>query len=84
MSSWLYRKLGKKEAYVRAHGISAHKHEAIVMEYVEAHGRIERKAVMSLCGLTGIQARRLLKKMCLNKKLIMRGRPPRGAYYEKV
>lgn len=84
MSSWLYRKLGKKEAYVRAHGISAHKHEALVMEYVEAHERIERKAVMSLCGLTVIQAKRLLKRMCQNKKLVMRGSHPRGAYYEKV
>lgn len=84
MSSGLYRKLGKKEAYVRVHGISAHKHEALVMEYVEAHARIERKAVMNLCGLTGIQASRLLNKMCRNKKLIMRGIPPRGAYYEKL
>ena len=84
LGSRLYRKFGKKAEYVRAHGISAHKHEAIVMEYVEAHGRIERKAVMSLCGLTGIQARRLLKRMCLNKKLIMRGRLPGGAYYEKL
>lgn|GEM_PF-4464409 len=37
--------------------------EGMIMEYVQAHGRIERRHVMELCGLTSTQAGRLLKKM---------------------
>lgn len=84
MSSWLYRKLGEKEEYVRAHGISAYKHEALILEYLDAHKRIERKSVMSLCGMSGIQASRILKRMCESKKLLMNGTPPRWVYYEKA
>lgn len=84
LSSSLYRAFGKKEDYIRVRGVASHKHEALILEYVEAHKRIERKHVMELCGLSGVQASRILKKMVLNKKLQAKGSPPRWVYYVKM
>jgi ATP-dependent DNA helicase RecG len=81
MSAFLYRKLEQSEGYVRTHGISPIRHEEMVLEYVRAYGRIERKHVIELCGLSGDQARRLLKKMCESEKLKAEGTPPRWTYY---
>jgi ATP-dependent DNA helicase RecG len=81
MAASLYRRLGQPEGYVRSHGIDRIRQETMVTEYVQAHGRIERKHVMELCGLSGDQAGRLLKRMCQNGKLRRRGRPPRWTYY---
>jgi len=84
LSANLYRKLGKSEGYVRAHGISPLRYEALAMEYVEAHGRIARKNVIELCGITENQAKGLLKKMCEKGKLQQMGKPRRGTYYVSV
>ncbi len=81
LSAELYRRLGLPEAYVRMHGISQIRQEAMIMEYVQAHGRIERRHVIDLCGLSSPQAGRLLKKMCESGKLLRRGTPPRWTYY---
>lgn len=81
LSASLYRKLGQSESYVHTHGISPIRHEAMVLEYVQAHGRIERKNVIELCGLSGDQASRLLKRMCGTGKLKSKGSPPRWVYY---
>jgi len=84
LSANIYRRLGKSEGYVRAHGISPLRHEALVMEYVEAHSRIARKHVVELCGITENQAKGLLKKMCDKGKLKKMGKPRRGTYYIAV
>jgi hypothetical protein len=84
LNSSLYRAFGKKEDYIRVRGVTSHKHEAMILEYVEAHKRIERKHVMELCGLPGVQASRILRKMVLNKKLQPKGSPPRWVYYVKA
>jgi len=76
-----YRRFGQPEGYVRAHGISSIRYEGMVLEYVQAHGRIERKMVMSLCGVTGRQAGLMLKRMCVTGKLERKGTPPRWTYY---
>ncbi|MCC7555175.1 MAG: putative DNA binding domain-containing protein [Methanoculleus marisnigri] len=81
LSADMYRRLGQSESYVRTHGIAPIRQEAMVMEYVQAHGRIERKHVMELCGLKSPQAGRILKKMVQNGKLKRRGTPPRWTYY---
>jgi ATP-dependent DNA helicase RecG len=81
LSANLYRRLGKSEGYVRAHGISPLRCEALAMEYVEAHGRIRRKHVIELCGITESQAKGLLKRMCEKSKLKQMGKPRRGTYY---
>jgi ATP-dependent DNA helicase RecG len=81
LSAALYRQLGQSEGYVRAHGISPIRHEAMVLEYVQAHGRIERKHVMELCGVSKDQAARLLRKMGESGKLKRMGNPPRWTFY---
>ena len=81
LSASLYRALGQSEEYVRSHGISRIRHEAMVLEYVQAHGRIERKHVVELCGLSGPQAGRLLLKLKQSKQLNRQGTPPRWTYY---
>jgi ATP-dependent DNA helicase RecG len=53
----------------------------MVLEYVQAHGRIERKHVIELCGLSSQQAGRLLQRMCKSKKLVRQGAPPRWTFY---
>ena len=45
LSAGMYRQLGHPAGYVRAHGITAIRQEAMVLEYVGAHGRIERGQV---------------------------------------
>jgi len=81
LSAALYRQLGDASGYVRSHGISAIKHENMVLEYVKAHKRIERKHVMELCGLVGHQATRLLSKMVDKGLLVRKGTPPRWTFY---
>jgi ATP-dependent DNA helicase RecG len=81
LSAPLYRRLGESEGYVRTHGISRIQHEAMVMEYVKAHGRIERKHVIALCGITENQAKSLLLKMCEKRKLLKMGKPRRWTFY---
>jgi ATP-dependent DNA helicase RecG len=81
LSAGMYRQLGQPAGYVRTHGISAIRQEAMVLEYVTAHGRIELSQVMDLCLLNRGQAQRLLKRLVDTKKLSMRGPGRRWAYY---
>jgi len=81
LSAASYRQLGQAAGYVRTHGISAIRQEAMVLEYVAAHGRIERGQVMELCGLTSPQAGRLLIRLCTAGRLKRKGTPPRWTYY---
>ncbi len=77
----LYRRFGDESGYVWSHGISAIKHENMVMEYVETYGRIERKHVIELCQLSSDQAGRLLKRLVDKGVLLRKGSPPRWTYY---
>ena len=81
LSAELYRRLGQPEAYVRAHGIDRARQEGLVMEYLEAHGRMTRKDVETLLGVTKSQARRILEKMRESGKVRAEGTAPRGTYY---
>jgi ATP-dependent DNA helicase RecG len=83
LSAQLYRRFGDFSGYVRIHGISALKHEALVLELVEAHGKVTRKDVMELCGISADQAGRLLKKLAKKELLVRKGSPPRWTYYVK-
>ena len=83
LSAQLYRRFGDSSGYVRVHGISALRHEALVMEFVEAHGKVTRKDVMDLCGLSGDQSGRLLRKLEKKGLLVRKGSPPRWTHYVK-
>jgi ATP-dependent DNA helicase RecG len=80
LSATLYRRLGAPAGYVRAHGFDLIRQEAMVLQFVEAHGRISRRDVTELCSLGGDQASRLLRKLVREKKLELVGER-RGAYY---
>jgi ATP-dependent DNA helicase RecG len=82
LSAQLYRRLGSPAGYVRAHGFDPIRQEAMVMEYVRAHGRITRGEAMNLCILTGRQATRLLRRLVEEGKLAPGGSPPRWVFYE--
>ncbi|MBM3335836.1 AAA family ATPase, partial [Candidatus Sumerlaeota bacterium] len=80
-SASLYRRLGKPAGFVRAHGFDSIQQEAMVMEYLKAHGRIARREAAELCNLNGAQASWLLRTMAKEKKVRLKG-SKRGAYYE--
>lgn len=81
LSASVYRGIGQPEAYVRAHGVDPLRQEALVLEYVKAHGRITRGELMRLLGVTKDQARRIIERMGGSGKLIRRGKAPRWTYY---
>ncbi len=83
LSAHLYRRFGDSAGYVRTHGISALRHEALVLEFVEAHREVTRKDVMELCGLSESQSGRLLKKLADKGLLVRKGSPPRWTFYVK-
>lgn len=82
LSASLYRRLGTPADYVRAHGFDPIRQEAMVLQYVKAHGKVTRGEVMNLCILTGRQATKLLRRMMDGGQLVVRGSPPRWVYYE--
>jgi ATP-dependent DNA helicase RecG len=81
LSAGLYRRLGHPEGYVRMHGIDAIRHEALVMEFVQAHGKITRGEMMRLLGISAGQARRVFERMLTSGKIEPQGTPPRWVYY---
>jgi ATP-dependent DNA helicase RecG len=80
----LYAKMGQPEGYVHIRGFEPLQQEQMVLQYVDAHGKITRSQAASLCKLSPDQASRLLAKLSGNGVLKMQGRPPKGAYYVRV
>ncbi|MHC1744961.1 MAG: crosslink repair DNA glycosylase YcaQ family protein [Syntrophobacteraceae bacterium] len=58
-----YRTLGQEIEYTRQAGFDALQQEQMVRNLVRQKGEIRRKDVMDLCGLSGSQAYRLLKRL---------------------
>lgn len=82
LSARLYKIFGGAAGYVHAHGIDPIRQEAMILEYVEAHGRITRREVITLCGLGDSQASHLLKRMAKEHKIKKHGER-KGSYYLK-
>lgn len=82
LSASLYRELGSPAGYVRASGFDRIQQETMVLQYVEAHGRITRRETVELCNLSDNQASHLLRRMAAEGKLRQEGQK-RGAYYVK-
>jgi ATP-dependent DNA helicase RecG len=81
LSATSYKALGIADAYVRARGFEPFQQAQMVLQYVDAHGKITRSQTANLCHVSESQATRLLKKMSKNGILRMEGRPPKGAFY---
>jgi len=80
LSAAAYRRLGEAGGYVRTRGFDKIRQQAMVSEYVRAHGSIRRADVAELCTLTPREASRLLDEMTRSDRLVRRG-SRRGSYY---
>ena len=83
LSASLYRQLGSPAGYVRMSGFDKIQQETMVLQYVEAHGRITRRDAAKLCSLSEDQASRLLRRLTEENKLNQQKRG-RGTFYVKV
>jgi ATP-dependent DNA helicase RecG len=80
LSASIYRELGHPEAYVHAHGFETLQMEQMILQYVQAHERITRDNVITLCRVEEHQAYYLLKKLAERGELKLVGRG-RSSYY---
>ena len=81
LSAATYRRLGIPAAYVHQRGFDLLQQEQMVMQYVQAHGRITRREVVELCRMSPDQAYRLLTRLTREGKLIRHGKK-KGTWYE--
>lgn len=77
----LYRKTGQKAGYIRQAGFDPIQQEQMVLSYIKEHKTIRRTEAADLCRISPFQAKRLLKKMVFDGKIISKGRS-RGTFYE--
>ena len=77
-----YRAIGEPAAYIRVHGFEPLQQEQMMLQYVDAYGRITRREAADLCRLAPPQARRVLRALVARGELVLRG-ARRGAYYER-
>lgn len=82
LSAAAYRAIGEEAAYVRVHGFEPLQQEQMILQYVEAHGRITRSQAADLCRIAPRQARALLKRLVDRGELRLVG-SRRTAYYER-
>jgi len=82
LSGKTYERLGEKAAYVRQRGFETIQQEQMVLQYVEAHGRITRREAAELCQLGPDQASRLLRRLAGRGELQMHG-TRKGAWYAR-
>lgn len=82
LSSRTYERLGEKSAYVRQRGFEPFQQEQMVLQYVDAHGRIQRGEAAELCRISPDQASRLLQKLVSRGDLEMHGKR-KGAWYAR-
>lgn len=80
LSALVYRALDEPSGYIRVHGLSDARRESMVLDYVEAHGKITRAEAAELCGLSSPQASTLLRRLREAGRLEMVG-TKRTAYY---
>jgi len=81
LSPKVYQAMGQPADYVRQAGFDAIQQEQMVLQYVQAHQRITRKDVVSLCRISEDQAGRLLRKLKRENRLRQEGKG-RATYYK--
>jgi ATP-dependent DNA helicase RecG len=80
LAASVYEVLGLRGGYVRTKGFSRIRQKAMVIEFVQAHGRVTRSDVMELCNLGGDQASRLLRNFA-KEGVLKKAGEKRGAHY---
>lgn len=81
LSASLYRRFGDLQGYVRSHGFEPIQQEQMILQFIDAHGKITRSQAAELCQINLNQANRLLTRMKKSEVIKMQGKPPKGAYY---
>lgn len=81
LSAAARRRLGIERERPDSTGLSASAREETVVEYARAHGRVSRRDVVELCGISPPHATRLLRLM-VDKGLLLRHGAKRGTWYE--
>jgi ATP-dependent DNA helicase RecG len=82
LSAALYRSLGAPAGYVRMRGFDAIQQEAMILQFVDAYGRITRREVVELCRVGERQASYLLRRLVTAGVLELIGER-RGAFYRR-
>jgi ATP-dependent DNA helicase RecG len=77
----LYRRFGDLKGYVRSHGFEPIQQEQMILQFIDAHGKITRSQAAELCQINVNQSNRLLTRMRKKDVIKMQGKPPKGAYY---
>lgn len=77
------RALGGSPDAARLPGAEPLDREQLVLQYVDAHGRITRSQAAELCQLDPREARQILEKLVKRGELVVRGEK-RGSYYERA
>jgi ATP-dependent DNA helicase RecG len=80
LSAAVYRVLDAPSGYVRLHGFEPLQQEQMILQYVQAHGRITRNQAAELCGLSPDQAGRVLRRLVTADKLSHQG-ANKGRFY---
>jgi ATP-dependent DNA helicase RecG len=82
LSAATYRALGDPAAHTRIRGIEPIQREQMILQFVDAHGRITRSQAADLCQVGGREARAVLEKLVRRGDLEVRGER-RGAHYAR-
>jgi ATP-dependent DNA helicase RecG len=84
LSATLYRRFGKKAAYVLQRGFEPLQQEQMVLQYVEKHGSISRGEAAELCRIGSMQAYRLLKRLETRGEIGRSRGSTKGVRYERA
>lgn len=80
LSAAAYRALGAPAAHTRVQDFEPFRQEQMVLQYVEAHGRITRREAAGLCQIDSRDASNLLRRLAQSGRLRLRGEK-RGSHY---
>lgn len=84
LSAAVYRALGEEAGYVRTLGFERIQQEQMILQYVEAHGKITRGDAAELCQISGDKAYRRLKRLVEQGELVPKGKTTKGRWYERA
>lgn len=84
LAAKVYSEIGGKAAYVRQRGFDEIQQKAMILAFVEKHGKITRREVAELCRLSVPQAYRVLQELA-NQGLVSKvGEKGRGVHYVRI
>lgn len=83
LSAGLYARLGNPYGYVHTRGFDSIQQEQMILKFIDKHGKISRSQVSDLCKISKDQAYRLLRKLCDQEILVMRGKSRNVSFYER-